>query len=114
METQSDWEDVDRAFCRLDQYGVLRATLVAQRKLANLIRNDAQLADARPRVSLATLTLRRREMGLLVAIAWHDDGQYRVYFMDRDLNCSDQAAVGEDRVLEVVRVYFAKLRREEQ
>ena len=76
------------------------------RNLVARIKDDLAFSNVNPRVSMASIMLARGEAKRRVMVAWHEDGQYRVYFVDPELEFSQPTAVGEDAVVGVLRSYL--------
>jgi hypothetical protein len=109
MAVTGEWDDVDEAFDRLECHRVLHPTLVAMRKLAHLVKQDAAFAGVHPRVSHASIFFSRGQAKRRVYVAWVEDGAYKVGFVDPPLEFSEATMVREDAVVRVLRDYLDKL-----
>lgn len=106
MAATDEWDKVDDAFDRLEQYRVLHPTLAAMRKLVHLVKQEAAFADVHPRVSMASIMFARGPVNRRVMVAWNEDGGYNVYFVDPPLEFSEPTIAHEDAVVRVLREYL--------
>ena len=109
MAVTDEWDKVDEAFDCLEHYRVLQPTLAAMRKLTHLVKQDAAFADVHPRVSMASIMFARGQAERRVYVAWHEDGGYKVAFVDPPLEFSERTMVREDAVVRVLREYLDRL-----
>ena len=109
MVVTDEWDKVDEAFDRLERYRVLHPTLAAMKKLAHLVKQDAAFADVHPIVSMASLVLSRGQAARRVDVAWTEDGEYRLAFVDSQLQFSEPTMAREDAVVRVLREYLDRL-----
>jgi len=109
MAVADEWDEVDKAFGRLERYRRLHPTLAAMRKLVDMVKHDAAFADVHPRVSLASINFSREEAKRSVMAEWHEDGEYCVYFVDLPFEFSEPTMVREDAVVRVLREHLDAL-----
>lgn len=109
MAVTDEWDAVSQALDRLEPYSRLRPTLVAMRKLVDMVKHDAAFVDVHPRVSMASILFARTEAKRRVIVACDEDGSYEVSFVDPPLEFSESTTVGEDAVVRVVRDYVDRL-----
>lgn len=110
MAIIGEWDEVNKAFDRLERYRVFHPALIAMRKLADMIQNDLTLADVQPVVSVGSLMLSWSHTSRRVMAAWNEDkGLYHIAFVDPPLEFSESTFVREDVVLRVLREYFDRL-----
>lgn len=109
MAIADEWNKVDEAFNRLQQYRVLHPTLIAMRKLVDLLRSNSAFHGVHPSVSMASLVLARDHKDMRVSVAWRDDSGYRVTFVNSRFEFTEATAVREDDVIRVLKDYLVKL-----
>ncbi|RKG71638.1 hypothetical protein D7V80_00835 [Corallococcus sp. CA054B] len=109
MAMADEWNKVDKAFDRLERYRVLHPTLAAMRKLAHLVKENAAFAEVHPVVSMASLVLARGQAERRVDVAWTEQHEYRVAFVDSKLRFSEPTHANEDGVVRVLREYLDRL-----
>lgn len=109
MAIADEWDEVDRAFDRLEQHRVLHSTLAAMRQLVEMIRHDAAFADVHPRVSMASILFSRGQSDRRAMVEWDEESGYRVMFVDPGMELAEPTLVHEDEVLEVLRKYLDSL-----
>jgi hypothetical protein len=109
MAITDEWDKVDEAFDRLEQYRVLHPTLAPMRKLAHLVKQDAAFADVHPWVSMASLMFARGPVNRRVMVEWNGDDRYEVSFVGPLMELSEATIAREDAVVRVLREYLDKL-----
>ncbi|RKG52235.1 hypothetical protein D7X30_34155 [Corallococcus sp. AB011P] len=109
MAIADEWDKVDEAFDRLERYRVLHPTLAAMRKVALVLKENAAFAEVHPVVSMASLVLARGQAERRVDVAWTEEHEYRVAFVDSKLQFSEPTNASEDDVVRVLREYLDRL-----
>ena len=109
MAVAEEWDEVEEAFDRLEGHSALQMTLAAMRKLAHMVRHDAAFANVHPRVSMVSIFFAREQAERRVYVTWHEDGGYKVAFVDPPLEFSERTMVREDAVVRVLREYLDRL-----
>jgi hypothetical protein len=109
MAIDDEWDEVNKAFDGLERHRVLHPALAAMRKLVDLVKHDPMFADVHPRVSLASIMLARGPANRRVMVAWYEEDEYKVCFVDPPLEFSEQTMVREDDVVRVLREYLKRL-----
>lgn len=102
MAIVDKWDEIERAFDRLEVYRVVKPTLDAMRKLIALIRHDPAFAEVLPTVSMATLVLSTASKKQKLCIAWKEGTGYEVAFADEYMNLSEVTTVSEKRIVQVL------------
>jgi hypothetical protein len=109
MAVANEWDKVNEAFNRLDHYRVLQPTLAAMRKLVEMVQHDSAFGDVHPMVSMASLVLSRGHSERRVAVAWGEDGGYKVALVNSQLEFSEPTMVRENAVVKVLQEYLDRL-----
>lgn len=113
MEVDDEWDEVDKAFQRMEPHGVFQSTLPAMRRLVEMVKYDASFADVHPIVSLGAIMFSRSQAKRRVCVSWCGDEGYEGYcvnFVDPPLEFSQPTMAREDAVIRVLREYLNTLR----
>ena len=105
MAMSDEWDELERDFAGREQYGALRSSIAAMRRLVDRIKADGRLRDLEPSVSLGALVFRRSSRRP-VMVSWNDDLGYEVAFVSPGFEISESKAVAEEGVLDALRDYL--------
>ena len=101
-----NWEMVEEAFARIDNYPAWRPIVAAMRRLVVMIRGDSRFHDVEPSVSHAYLVFRRHGKPI-VLVGWNvDDRSYGVAFIEPGFEMRAYRRVKKSSVLDVLHEYL--------
>jgi len=107
MAMNSEWDEVENEFAVREQWGALRTSIAAMRRLVEMIKPDPRFHDLQPSVSLGSLVFRRGAKRS-VWVSWDDAGTYTVSLVAPGLEFLETTPATEASILDVLLEYLEK------